>query len=297
MKYASFIFSRSKNLGDQIQALAAERLLPRVDARFDRDALNEVATAERYITLMNGWFSHQPENWPPSRSIIPIFVGFHLTPAAAKSYLRFPEYFRRYGSIGCRDHGTRQMLLDARLEAHLTYCPTLTFPARDRRPRTGTVFIVDGRGLAIPRAIRKNALEISHVIPKFYSPSTKMAMATELLDAYRTQATLVITTRIHSALPCIAMGIPVIYFGDADNYRQSIIKDLGIPYHVRAKNQKKGIFRRFNENVDWSGYTADVSAIAGAIRAEIRSRLDEANAAYDEAGESLQPSGPCGAPL
>lgn len=290
MKYASFVFPRNENLGDQIQALAAERLLPRVDAWFDRDGLSAVDAPGRFVTLMNGWFSDRPQNWPPLPSIIPVFVGFHLTESAAKSYLRFPEYFRRYAPIGCRDRGTQQLLLNARLAAHVTYCPTLTFPPRLRKPRTGTVFIVDGRKLAIPRSIRKGAVEISHIIPKFHSDQTKMTLATELLDAYRTQARLVITTRIHSALPCIAMGIPVIYFGKLGNYRQSIIKDIGVPFHLRSKNQNKGVLRVFNEHVDWSGYTVDVSAIADAIREEVARRLDEAGEA---AGKEPVQSPPC----
>ena len=67
------------NIGDNIQSIASERFLPVIDKRFNRDALNQVQEEEKFLLIMNGWYTHMPENWPPSESIIPVFIGFHIT--------------------------------------------------------------------------------------------------------------------------------------------------------------------------------------------------------------------------
>ena len=66
-----------------------------------------------------------------------------------------------------------------------------------------------------------------------------MQTAFELLEIYRTQAKAVITSRIHCALPCAAMGVPVLYTGPVD-YRTKIIHEVGIPC------KSSGFFNRVN---------------------------------------------------
>ncbi|WP_073095483.1 polysaccharide pyruvyl transferase family protein [Cyclobacterium lianum] len=53
---------------------------------------------------------------------------------------------------------------------------------------------------------------------------------------YKRYATLVVTSRLHCALPCIAMGIPVIFFGNPLDYRVSIIGELGLKIYEVPKN-------------------------------------------------------------
>ena len=53
--------------------------------------------------------------------------------------------------------------------------------------------------------------------------------AQEILDRYKNEAKLVITSRIHCAMPCIAMGIPVIYIhrgNHKEDTRLDVIKGL-----------------------------------------------------------------------
>ncbi|WP_279136535.1 hypothetical protein [Parabacteroides johnsonii] len=45
---------------------------------------------------------------------------------------------------------------------------------------------------------------------------------------YKTEARLVVTTRLHCLLPCVAMGIPIIFFNNPDNYRTSWVRDIGV---------------------------------------------------------------------
>jgi len=64
VKYGLLTY-RMENIGDEIQSIAARQFLPRVDVYVERDSLNKVVSDEKIKLIMNGWFTHKPENWPP----------------------------------------------------------------------------------------------------------------------------------------------------------------------------------------------------------------------------------------
>lgn len=206
------------NLGDEIQSLAAEQFLPHIDTYLDRDTLAHVKI-DKHFLIMNGWFSHFPEYcFPPSDSIIPIFVGFHITSDnKTKDIFLSPkgiEYFKRHEPIGCRDKFTAELLAAKGIKSFYSKCLTLTFPKREAEPKEGKVFIVDAvMKVPIPESLREKAFIVTHgeTVHSLYDNKIKIAQAKSLLEAYRNEASLVITTRLHCALPCIAMGIPVVF--------------------------------------------------------------------------------------
>ncbi len=69
-KFCLLDYTNTANLGDEIQSIAARRFLPQVDRYVDREALNDVRSEDgaSYWMIMNGWFCHRAENWPPSRA-------------------------------------------------------------------------------------------------------------------------------------------------------------------------------------------------------------------------------------
>jgi hypothetical protein len=236
VKYAALSYADSRNLGDNIQTLAVEQYLPRVDRKIDREALAEFSADRPHLIILNGWFSQHPEKvLPPSDSIVPIFIGFHIAEsgAAASHFLKEPSLaaFRCHQPIGCRDDRTRRLLQDAGIDAYTSFCLTLTFPTRSRTPKDGRVFIVDGDWLPVPPALRKGAVRFSHEIPDELGDDVKTALARRTLEVYRDCARLVITSRLHCALPCLAMGIPVVFFGDAHDSRIRFVQDLGLKIH------------------------------------------------------------------
>jgi hypothetical protein len=246
MKYASFIYTTSSNLGDQIQSLAMEQFLPSIDAKFDRDYLSEVTNKEKHLLIMQGWFSHFPDKcFPPSDTITPVFFGFHITDwNESIEYFLKPlsvDYLKQHEPIGCRDKKTMEMLIEKGVDAFHSKCLTLTFPKRLKEPKQGKVFVVDVEKEILPEIISRNAVYISHIVNPIWGEEIKSLMAIKLLNLYRENASLVITKRLHCALPCIAMGIPVIFFGDANDYRVSIIKDLGLPIYPLPDKNKKNI--------------------------------------------------------
>ena len=85
------------NIGDYIQSLASKQFLGNIDIFLNRERLDEYC-GEKVRLIMNGWFMHEPLHWPPSESIEPMFVSFHLN---TKAYAllnngKSLKYFIRY---------------------------------------------------------------------------------------------------------------------------------------------------------------------------------------------------------
>src|SRR5690348_10714743 len=69
------------NLGDEIQSIAARRFIPSIDIVIDRERpdLPLYSEAMPIKAIINGWFAHRPEFWPPHPSIMPLITSFHLS--------------------------------------------------------------------------------------------------------------------------------------------------------------------------------------------------------------------------
>lgn len=159
------------------------------------------------------------ENWFPLPSkFIPVWVGVHCI--APDSISEFLSAYKHREIIGCRDVRTMENLRKAGLEAYTLGC--LSIQAVDRREETeeqNKVFLVD-----VPIKIRNfmpsELLEISEEMHHEYTADGSMSVKerAELemkvlekqLDTYKKYAKLVVTSKLHCALPCIAMGIPTI---------------------------------------------------------------------------------------
>ena len=233
MKFACLRYDNAGNLGDEIQSIAAEQFLPRIDTYLDRDNLGRVTQRDPCLVIMNGWFTHHPVTcFPPSDAIVPLFIGFHITNwnNTARHFLspKGIAYFKCHEPIGCRDRHTMELLADKGVKSFNSKCLTLTFPKRKIEPEKGKVLLVDASHIPIPEFLHAQAISVSHLTSHIFGHETKMLMAKRLLAIYRNEASLVITTRLHCALPCIAMGVPVIFFGNPNDYRVSVLGDLNI---------------------------------------------------------------------
>ena len=294
MKYASFRY-RGGNLGDEIQSLATEQFLPRVDVLIDRETMRSFEATEPHVVVFQGWFAEFPETcFPPAPAIVPVFVGFHVTrDYGAAPYLLAGEslaYLKAHEPIGCRDDGTRRMLERAGVTAYRSLCLTLTFPRRTAPPEDGRVFVVDVTGVRIPAEIRDGAIVETHEAPQGSSEDDKRAEVRRLLDAYRERARLVVTSKLHCALPCLAMGIPVVFFGDPDDYRYGVLRAIGLPIHrirpgrgISSALWHFAPFRRLWRTrtwrtVDWDPPLLDLEGLKDELRSSVRDELERASA-------------------
>ncbi len=155
------------------------------------------------------------------------------------------------------------------------------FDKRKKEPTNGKIFAVDLYPNTIfPKFIKKQ--QIHHIKHEYYAPaiSDRMKKAQELLDTYRDKAKLVITRRLHCALPCVAMGIPVILLGDHEPHRLAVAWDFIpcyktlIPKKINSRNTIKMIRRSLRYNmskliycatdyrkIDWDPQPLDIEPI------------------------------------
>jgi citrate lyase gamma subunit len=236
------------NIGDAIQCLAVESLYKEMGITPDKLALVDRDSIDRYdgetcLVPLQGWFGYFADvfPFPWSERIAPFFSGFHLTPTWS-SRERFvaagiPERMRPFQPIGCRDRGTMYFLRSLGLNAYFSGCLTLAFPKRDSDPKDGKTFLVDleeETKKLIPRAIMDQVDEsITHYhYFSSYPVDDNGALdfeikARSILQRYRVEAKLIITSRLHAVLPCLALGIPVVFIADrGDDERFDALKGL-----------------------------------------------------------------------
>lgn len=240
-KFYKMTYSNSGNLGDHIQTIATEQFLDCVGG-VERDLL-AIYEGEPINLLMQGWFGNLKrfkQMFPPSKRINPVFFGFHISinkqDRAFYGNKNIIKYFKKHQPIGCRDISTRDFLIDLGVDAFFSRCLTTTFPLREQTPKEEKIFIVDCiSDMLIPNDILERAEKLTHVAKEDETQLEKENKARLLLSRYKNEATLVITSRLHCASPCIAMGIPVIFIDDTRDIRFTAISDLINISHVNRK--------------------------------------------------------------
>lgn len=212
------------NLGDMIQTEAIlyvyERMgIKREDViRIDINELNhyngEYLILPININLSLNWII---DVFPLPERIIPVFLGLSYF-AAQEFPQKLKDYFRRYEPIGCRDEFTLEVMRKNQIEAYLFGCITAVLPQRSANMEGNKVFFVD-----VPRSfidfskdyfemVNEHVEVISHIRNgiEFYDSTYIEKETQDLLERYKKEAKLVVTSRLHCMSPCMAMGISVI---------------------------------------------------------------------------------------
>lgn len=270
------------NAGDYIQSLAAARFLPRVDKYINRERLSEYR-GEPVKMILNGWFMHRPANWPPAHSINPLLTSFHLNCQAKDQVLtkKGIEWFRSNGPVGCRDQYTREVLSEHGIDTYMSGCLTSTFentygyrtsdvyfadvlfrvPGWNTSARTAREFLkavfygdvvkLNKRTQLLEQIftadLLKNAKQISHYHTARHSEAERFNVAKSLLEKYAT-AKLVVTSRLHCAIPCLAFGTPVIFIDCGFNEKYDTCRLEGVTelFNTILIDNKNNITANFN---------------------------------------------------
>jgi hypothetical protein len=174
--------------------------------------------------------------------IQPLFVSLHISNPGDVTQESI-DYLKKYAPIGCRDLATRDFLLSKGVDAYFTGCLTLTLGQTYAVPeseRTNNVYFVDMdeanfvnawkyklfNKTLVPKKLCARAKEIirerfpdsdkfryvhrTHVWFKdFISEKRRFALAHQYCQDYA-EARLVVTRRIHCALPAAGMGTPAL---------------------------------------------------------------------------------------
>lgn len=265
MKYGILSYERKKlslngrdtqNMGDWVQTIAMEMLynewgidnyikVSRNDAH-GYDGEYVVLPINGFNTFVNK-VSYKTNTFPLSAKIIPVFFSFHLHDSVIDSKIK--DQFKRYEPIGCRDEETMRNMRNNGIEAYLSGCVTALFPKREDKEYTKIC------GVDLPKGIEKympdnikNDLECYSALyrinrtdgPDIMTEKESMESyntAKKMLYYYRNNAALVITSRLHVASPCMAMGIPVILVKEDFDGRFSWI-DKFLPLYGRDEWEK-----------------------------------------------------------
>lgn len=267
------------NIGDYIQSLAARQYIPNVDYYINREELGSFQGDETKL-ITNGWFTHKPKTWIPHPNIKPLFISFHINKYAQDDMLSHQgiEYLKKFSPIGCRDYHTTQTLQENGIDAYFSGCLTLTldkykvndneksnniyivdplfnYPSKKKfltsfnsirkYIKNGDIFKLNSINKILEKHFSNNLLQhakyIEHELPSHtYSEEQKFEIAEDLLQKYA-RARLVITSRIHCALPCLALGTPVIFINGfdfiGDTCRFNGLTDLFNRIDVNNKDQ------------------------------------------------------------
>lgn len=239
MKYGLCYYKNSENIGDDILTLAGMQYLPQVDYVIDRESLDVFTPPEKTIVsvILNGWYLHNTYAFPPSPYINPLFIGIHFDiNLITRSYHYLDgfnsEYLTRYLPIGCRDMSTKEQMDLRNIKSYFSGCLTLTLEKPSEIINTYDIVACDiGKKemdyITTHFPNRETTITTHNILPEDYCiewGEKRITRAKELLKIYA-GAKLVITKRLHAALPCIAMKTPVILIGNFDEDYEKRLSD------------------------------------------------------------------------
>ncbi|XP_013391975.1 uncharacterized protein LOC106160029 [Lingula anatina] len=236
---------RAKDIsaGDEIQTLAALQFLPFVDRFVDRDTWNVTCIETPAQTDNVGIFANVTENsrnrkrdnetitiflnarynaadliWPPNDNLNPLMLSMSFGPSSWKKLFTEPGkyYLKEHGPVGARDESTLRVLREKNISVYMSACLTLLLQNSNPTVKQENVLVVDvdqrALELIVPYDIRKTAITVTYNLSNSikFDRLARYETAHRLMEQY-SRAKLVLTSRIHLALPCVAMGIPVVF--------------------------------------------------------------------------------------
>lgn len=229
--------SKMTNIGDMAQKLGVMNAyasagidagrLPRIYA-YDQNTWQE-DTAFIMAGYFDSYYGHCM--FPIADKGYPFYLGFHCVDE--KRMEEIQRQTRQPLFIGCRDLASYRSLkrvFGPEVPIFMSGCFSLLQERRSEEPEQGKVMLVDvEKGLMphIPKELLANGEYHTHIHPSFAKDNQEAdCMAVDYVRSWfaylKKNARLVITSRLHCALPCVAMGIPVVvarkYVDDTERY-------------------------------------------------------------------------------
>jgi hypothetical protein len=203
------------NSGDEVQSIAAAQFVPAVFKLVDRDA---GVTASHETFIANAWWGSNFK-WPPPDDAHPLILAAHYSAAGMRVLKQNADWFKNHynkevGLVGARDFGTLHTLKALGIRSYFSACLTLTFDIKAPTTERKHVVIADIPKMAsLPAHVRANAIVLQANVGADVKDSRtgRLAWAFQNLRTIGEQARLVVTSRIHIALPAMAQGVPVVF--------------------------------------------------------------------------------------
>lgn len=288
MKYGYVSFGRNPaqsrdqygNLGDWYQTFAVQELyrkmgIPESDWQaVDRTDITGYR-GDKTRLMLQGCYLHMKGApvFPISADVDPCFFGFHCLSALDRRGL---SALSDDLWIGCRDEPTYRRMQKLGKRAYLSGCLSVTLDKRPAAPENGKVFLVDAPREVepfLPAPLRERAEYVSQsfrLLREWDDRETHRRLrekAAQTLSMYRDEAALIVTSRLHVASPCTALGIPVVLVRRYFDERYAWIEKY-LPLYTPD---------RFGE-IDWNVQAPDIEHVK-------RQVLETAAAAVERAPE------------
>lgn len=255
------------NIGDNIQSLALDYIYEKLGIKkknilgIQRDYINKTKqdvnlVFHTEITSSNVINRMLLNNNININAIISLVLYDDLK-TLEKNYKDIYSLMKKYEPIACRDEKTTKELRNNGIKAYLMGCFTICFPKREKEPIDGKVFLCDiPKELEeyIPENVKSGAEYVTHSVKLKKYPVDEEennridSIAKKTIERYRDKAKLVVTGRLHAAVPCIAMGIPVILVCNNLDFRFGWIEKFVRPYQIGEYDQ-----------IDWNPVIPDIS--------------------------------------
>lgn len=280
MKFANISMARDglNNLGDNIQLIAINELYKKMGITED-----EIVRIDYYnLSNYNGEYVILPINYPFygyrnelditmfSERIIPVFLGISVMDGSIS--MAEKEYLKRFEPIGCRDEHTMREFRKSGILSYLNGCVTSTLDKRRDgfKNRTKTIFVDVDESFKkyVPQEILKDSEFITQMVYDIKNPEQT---AIEFLNKYVNEAKIIVTTRLHCAVPCMAMGIPVIFIKDKYSFRFTWLNKL---IKIYTKEEY--------DSIDWEPKTLDYENLKKRICKTDMKRIQDAYNKYSE---------------
>ena len=227
MNYGLIVYKDTENIGDDVQSYVATKYLPRIDYIIDRDNITSFVPKEKepVVAFMNAWWMNKKFNWPPSPYIYPKMISMHFTHYDTIYHIDQKhitngygkEYLKRYEPIGCRDTYTRDLLKKNGVNAYFSGCMTLTLNKFDDIKKEDDILVVDVKDeiyKKISELTDKKIERITNNLDSKEHSKLKWKKRKKKVEAYLKKiqkASLVITPRLHCALPSLALETPILF--------------------------------------------------------------------------------------
>lgn len=282
-KKTALLTYHTGNIGDDVQSLSLSQphLLGKPDLWIDRDQFSDYANAGEVDLVANGFFLCASRSgklaFPPPSNIRTRYVA--LCASNVPTTEETIAHFRASGPVGCRDLHSVKWCKNRGLEHYFSSCPSCLLE-RDfdssGKPLVpydpdGPIVLVDVNPKDLPPfgvSNRPFLCLTNRVRPGDYQGAVaRFAALRQRLRVLRSAA-LVITNRLHVAMPCVGLGVPVVMVeADSLAFRLSALP----PW---LKIHRKEELRKINLNPA-RYYTDDFLTNRKAWRSMVRERLDE----------------------
>ncbi len=257
MKYGIVWYRDTDNLGDDIQTYASKKYYPRIDYLIERENLRgfKSTNGEQVKTIMNGWYMHNLLSWPPSKDISPLLLSMHFTDneeiGVGDLYLQLDSYLKNK-EVGCRDTYTQKRLSKYGIKNFFSGCLTLTIDKFDNLKKNDNILLIDVDN-NFEKIFKKNNIKYNKLTnsidPNNYSKdfSERMKIVEDRLKEMQS-AKVVFTSRLHVALPCLAIGAKVILLLKKDYEKDRLESYLKYVNYYFEKDFSKVDLKNLIEN-------------------------------------------------